>query len=180
MVAKYVALAGASGLQRWEDVAALGEAELERRLFGASAQERRVVPPEFARVHLELRRKGVTLTLLWEEYRLANDGRRTWGFTQFCEHYKAYTRTLRRSMRQQHRAGEKLFVDYAGPTLELAEGGRGRVFVAAPRASGYASWHPALRRAWRLPNHRLPSVAQGIQVQRACCQAMSASPSLRP
>jgi transposase len=40
-------------------------------------------------------------------------------------------------MRQQHRAGEKLFVDYAGPTLELADGGRGQVFVAAMGASSY-------------------------------------------
>lgn len=51
----------------------------------------------------------MTLTLLWEECRASNDGQRTWGFTQFCEHYKRYTRMLRRSMRQLHRAGEKLF-----------------------------------------------------------------------
>jgi transposase len=137
VVAKYVSLATASGLQNWESVASLVEAELERRLFGAGPEQRRVVEPDFGRIHLELRRKGVTLTLLWEEYRAANEGRRTWGLTQFCEHYKAYTKTLRRSMRQQHRAGEKLFVDYAGPTLELADGGRGQVFVAAMGASSY-------------------------------------------
>jgi len=68
VVAKYVALATASGLESWESVAALGEAELERRLFGAGPEQRRVVEPDFGRVHLELRRKGVTLTLLWEEY----------------------------------------------------------------------------------------------------------------
>jgi transposase len=137
VVAKYVSLASASGLENWEAVASLGEAELERRLFGAGPEKRRVIEPDFGRVHLELRRKGVTLTLLWEEYRAANQGRRTWGLTQFCEHYKTYTKTLRRSMRQQHRAGEKLFVDYAGPTLELADGGRGQVFVAAMGASSY-------------------------------------------
>lgn len=113
VVAKYVSLATAGGLQDWESIAALSEAELERRLFGAGPEQRRVVEPDFGRIHMELRRKGVTLTLLWEEYRAANEGRRTWGLTQFCEHYKAYTKTLRRSMRQQHRAGEKLFVDYA-------------------------------------------------------------------
>ncbi len=137
VVAKYTALAKAAGLEDWEAVAELGQADLERRLFGASAQERRVVEPDFARIHLELRRKGVTLTLLWEEYQVANEGRRTWAYTQFCEHYRAYAKTLRRSMRQQHRAGEKLFVDYAGPTLELADGGRGQVFVAAMGASSY-------------------------------------------
>jgi transposase len=137
VVAKYTALAQAAGLDQWEAVAELGQADLERRLFGTSAQERRIVEPDFGRIHLELRRKGVTLTLLWEEYRAANEGQRTWGYTQFCEHYKAYAKTLRRSMRQQHRAGEKLFVDYAGPTLDLADGGRGQVFVAAMGASSY-------------------------------------------
>jgi transposase len=58
-----------------------------------------VVEPDFGRIHLALRRKGVTLTLLWEEYRAANEGRRTWGLTQFCEHYKTYSKTLCRSMR---------------------------------------------------------------------------------
>jgi transposase len=137
VVAKYAALANAAGLLTWQDVAPLGQLELERCLFGHSAAERRVVEADFARVHVELRRKGVTLTLLWEEYRASNEGQRTWGFTQFCEHYKRYTRTLRRSMRQVHRAGEKLFVDYAGPTLELADGGRAQVFVAAMGASSY-------------------------------------------
>lgn len=137
VVTKYLALARASELQDWNVIADLGEAELERRLFGASATERKVAQPDFARVHVELRRKGVTLTLLWEEYRAANAGRRTWGRTQFCEHYRQYAKTLRRSMRQQHLAGEKLFVDYAGPTLELADGGRGQVFVAAMGASSY-------------------------------------------
>lgn len=137
MAAKYVTLARASGLQDWPAVAALGQAELERRLFGAGSEQRRVLEPDFGRIHLELRRKGVSLTLLCEEYRAANEGRRTWGFTQFCEHYKRYTKTLRRSMRQQHHAGEKLFVDYAGPTLALAQGGREQVFVAAMGASSY-------------------------------------------
>jgi transposase len=93
----------------------LSEAELERRLLGRNPDEVRIVEPDFGRVHLELRRKGVTLTLLWQEYRAEYEGQRTWGLTQFCEHYKRYAKTLRRSMRQQHRAGEKLFVDYAGP-----------------------------------------------------------------
>ena len=62
----------------------------------------------------------MTLVLLWQEYRAAHAGRRTWAYTQFCEHYKAFAKTLKRSMRQQRRAGEKLFIDYAGPTLALA------------------------------------------------------------
>lgn len=78
VVAKYVSLAGASGLD-WPTVAGLIETELERRLLGRSVEDSRVMEPDFGRIHLELRRKGVTLTLLWQEYRAAHEGRRTWG-----------------------------------------------------------------------------------------------------
>jgi transposase len=75
---------------------------------------------------------------MWEGYRAAREGRRTWGLTQFCDHYRTYTKMLRRSMRQQHRAGE-MFVDYAGPTLEQDGGGRGQVFVTAMGAPHLSS-----------------------------------------
>ncbi len=114
-------------------MAELDEAGLERRLLGRSAAEAAVVEPDFARVHIELRRKGVTLMLLWQEYRAAHEGQRTWAYTQFCEHYKAFAKTLKRSMRQHRRAGEKLFIDYAGATLAP----RAQVFVAAMGASSY-------------------------------------------
>ena len=157
VVAKYLGLAGAAGLD-WQSTADLDEASLERRLLGRSAQETRLIEADFAQVHIELRRKGVTLVLLWQEYRAANAGRRTWAYTQFCEHYKAFAKTLKRSMRQHRRAGEKLFIDYAGPTLALADGTRAQVFVAAMGASSYTfacatvdqsmrSWLGALARA---------------------------------
>lgn len=177
VVAKYTALASAAGLSHWDVVEPLGQAELERRLLGPSAEQRRVAPPDFARVHIELRRKGMTLTLLWEEYRAAHEGERTWAYTQFCEHYRRYAKTLKRSMRQQHRAGEKLFVDYAGPTLALADGGRGQVFVAAMGASSYTfacvtadqsmrSWLAAIGRALRflggVPQMIVPDNARAL------------------
>lgn len=136
VVAKYLALAGAAGLRSWADAADLDEVALEHRLLGREGS-RRIVAPDFAAVHLELRRKGVTLTLLWQEYRAAHAGCRTWGYTQFCEHYKRFAKSLKRSMRQQHRAGEKMFADFAGPTLALADGSRAQVFVAALGASSY-------------------------------------------
>jgi len=157
VVAKYLGLAAAAGLD-WQATAELDEAALERRLLGRSVAETRVIEADFARVHIELRRKGVTLMLLWQEYRAAHEGRRTWAYTQFCEHYKAFAKTLKRSMRQQRRAGEKLFIDYAGPTLELADGTRAQIFVAAMGASSYTfacatadqsmrSWLGAMARA---------------------------------
>jgi transposase len=158
-VSKYATLARSQSLD-WPAAAALSDAELERRLLGRTREDSQAVVPDFGQMHLELRRKGMTLTLLWEEYRPANVGRRVWGYTQFCEHYKAYAKTLRRSMRQHHRAGEKLFVDFAGPTLALADGARGQVFVAALGASSYTfacvtadqtmrSWLGAIGRALR-------------------------------
>ena len=157
VVAKYLGLAAAAGLD-WQATAELDESALERRLLGRSAIDTRVIEADFARVHIELRRKGVTLMLLWQEYRTAHEGRRTWAYTQFCEHYKAFAKTLKRSMRQHRRAGEKLFIDYAGPTLELADGTRAQIFVAAMGASNYTfacatadqsmrSWLGAMARA---------------------------------
>lgn len=157
VVAKYLSLAAAAGLD-WQATADLDEASLERRLLGRSTSETQVVEPDFALVHIELRRKGVTLMLLWGEYRAANEGRRTWAYTQFCEYYKRFAKSLKRSMRQHRRAGEKLFIDYAGATLALADGTRAQVFVSAMAASSYTfacatvdqsmrSWLGALARA---------------------------------
>ena len=107
-VAKYLSLAGAAGPD-WASTAELDEASLERRLMGGGAALSRAVEPDYARAHIELRRKGVTLMLLWAEYRAAHQGQRTWAYTQFCGHYKAFAKTLKCSMRRQRRAGEKLF-----------------------------------------------------------------------
>jgi transposase len=111
-------------------------------LFGArdgSAQGRPLL--DWATVHKEMRRKGVTLMLLWLEYKEANpDG---YAYTQFTRLYKAWKRSLDVVMRQDHKAGERLFVDFPGETLpiydpktsELAM--RAELFVAALGASGY-------------------------------------------
>lgn len=91
----------------------------------------------------------MTLTLLWEEYQAEFADRQTYRYTQFCEHYSAFTKRLKRSMRQLHRAGEKLFVDFAGPTLSLTTGRRAHVFVAAMGASRYTSHVRRRPRRWR-------------------------------
>jgi transposase len=90
----------------------------------------------------------VTLTLLWEEY-CAQVGDeysaefpvKPWRYSQFCENYRQFAKRLKRSMRQVHRAGEKLFIDFAGPTIALTahgqEIGRANIFVAAMGVSGY-------------------------------------------
>ncbi|MDB5842675.1 MAG: integrase core domain protein [Herminiimonas sp.] len=75
--------------------------------------------------------------LLWEEYRIEHADRQTYSYSQFCENFRAFAKRLKRSMRQIHRAGEKLFIDFAGPTIGLTDGSRVHVFVAALGASGY-------------------------------------------
>ncbi len=113
------------------------------------ASERGV--PDWAHVHCELKRKGVTLYLLWEEYRVQNP--QGYRYSWFCQHYRAWAGKVDVVMRQQHRAGEKLFVDYAGQTQGVIDRATGEVreaqiFVAVLGASNYtyaeATWTQSL------------------------------------
>ncbi len=93
-------------------------------------------------IHQELKRKGVTLQLLWEEYEKAH-GQSAYRYSQFCVHYHEYRGRLARSMRQVHRAGEKVFIDYSGDTVAVIDAKSGEIltaeiFVATLGASKYA------------------------------------------
>ena len=136
VVTKYVSLAATAGLD-WNQVQRLDERTLQHRLVGAPQRASGYVAPDYGRVHQELRRKGMTLMLLWEEHANEHPGQNTHRYSQFCENYRRYAKTLKRSMRQIHRAGEKLFIDFAGPTVALADGSRAHIFVAALGASSY-------------------------------------------
>src|ERR1700747_2160513 len=96
--------------------------------------------PDWALVHRELRRPNVTLMLLWEEYCDASSD--SLSFSCFCERYKEWAGRLKPTLRQVHVAGEKLFVDYSGHTMEVVDGLTGEVrstqiFVAVLGASNY-------------------------------------------
>ena len=140
-VADHLARARAAGLG-WPLPDDLDDAALEARLFSSAA--RPAGPgrplPDWADVHRELRRKGVTLQLLWLEYKERHpDG---YQYTQFVERYRRWARGLDVVMRQEHRAGEKLFVDYPGQTLpivdpETGEFSQAELFVAVFGASSY-------------------------------------------
>ena len=140
-VSHYGQLAEQAGLA-WPEVEAIDEAQLEARLMPRAPPVGRRVLPDFAAIHQELKRKGVTLQLLWEEYVAAHSGETTYRYTQFCQRYADWAATLQRSMRQVHRAGEKCFVDFAGqtvPILDVAGGiaSRAHIFVAVLGASNY-------------------------------------------
>ena len=136
VVTKYVTLATAAGLD-WAQIQALDDTALHNRLLGTPQRTSGFVQPDYGRMHQELRRKGMTLMLLWQEHGVQHSGQAIHSYSQFCENYRRYAKTLKRSMRQIHRAGEKLFIDYAGPTLELTDASRAHIFVAALGASSY-------------------------------------------
>ncbi len=133
----------------WPAAAELDDAALERKLYPPVA----TLPlldgtiPDWSQVHRELRRKGVTLALLWHEYKAAHP--EGFQYSWFCKQYRAWAGKLDVVMRQEHRAGEKLFVDYAGQTVEVVDRRTGEVrqaqiFVAVLGASNYtyaeATW----------------------------------------
>src|SRR6478736_6253433 len=122
-VSAYAARASAANLD-WASVEPLADDELEAKLRLPADQntQARRVELDYALVHRELRRANVTLQLLWEEYVEAHLGERTYRYTQFCQRYRDWAQTLKRSMRQQHRAGEKLFADFAGHTMPILDG----------------------------------------------------------
>lgn len=134
----------------WPVPADMGERELARLLFPTqpTTGQRRFSEPDFPEVHHELKQKGVTKQLLWQEYRQQHpsDG---YSYAQFCHRYLQWLGCQQRSMRQVHRAGEKLFVDYCGPTMAVVNPDTGemrsaQIFVAVLGASNYtfacASW----------------------------------------
>jgi transposase len=127
----------------WPLPVELDEAELQKRLYPPKptvAPRPRRNLPDFPLLHQELKKKGVTLQLLWEEYKQANP--RGYEYSRFCDLYRAWKKTLDVVMRQEHKAGEKLFVDYAGMTMGVVDRSTGeiktaQVFVAVWGASNY-------------------------------------------
>lgn len=140
-VDEYVRRATQAGL-RWPLDPDLDEDALFELLFPRrSDPNARVIPcPDWSMIHSELRHKGVTLRLLWVEYREAHpDG---FGYSQFCALYHRWAKALQPCMRVCHRGGERLFVDYAGQTVPIVHPHTGEVceaqiFVAVLGASNY-------------------------------------------
>jgi transposase len=98
-----------------------------------------------------MKRPGVNLTVLWEEYSAAHSG--GYSYSRFCELYREFERRLSPTMRQHHAAGEKVFVDYSGQTVPIVDQRTGeicpaQIFVGVLCASNYtyaeASWTQSL------------------------------------
>jgi transposase len=141
VVSKYLQLAAAAGIG-WPPPAELDDEALARRLQPPPVVSLPNTPsPDFAELHRELRRKGVTLLLLWEEYAQAHPADH-YSYSHFCVLYRQWRQRLSPTMRQTHAPGDKLFVDYCGPTVPVIDSLTGEVrqaqiFVAVLGASNY-------------------------------------------
>lgn len=147
-VSDYLQRAKAAGVS-WPIDPELDDAALEQKLFPLSqdmANEDRSAP-DWTDIHKELKRKGVTLFLLWQEYKEKTPG--GYQYSWFCDLYRKWSGKVDLVMRQEHRAGDKLFVDYAGQTVPIIDRDTGevkqaQVFVATLGASNYtyaeATW----------------------------------------
>ena len=151
-VGDYIRRARTAGLS-WPLPEGLDERALEARLFPCAEVSARVerAIPDWTRVHTERRRPGVTLALLWEEYKAEHP--QGLQYSQFCERYRVWRGRIDVVMRQTHRAGEKLFIDYAGQCVPVVDRITGelrnaQIFVAVLGASNYtfaeATWTQTL------------------------------------
>jgi AcrR family transcriptional regulator len=125
-VSEYLKRAARAGLV-WPLPEALTDATLEAMLFQPMGGATRQVhaQPDWPTIHRELRRKDVTLALVWEEYRASHpDG---YSYSRVCELYRLREGRLAPTMRQHHVAGERMFVDYAGATLPVDDAATGNV-----------------------------------------------------
>lgn len=140
-VGEIASYARAAGLA-WEQARALDDEALQARVYPPPApRSARHLEPDWAQVHQQMKLPAVTLQLLWEEYRQAQ-GEQAYKYSAFCEKYARWARHLKRSMRQVHKAGERLFVDYAGQTVAMVDAftgeiTRAQIFVAVLGASNY-------------------------------------------
>lgn len=168
-VGETVSRAKQAGLTDWETVEGTDEAELEQRLYGPRLPARAARPaPDPAELDVELRKKGVTLQLLHIEYLEAHpDGYR---YTQFCKIYKEWKQRQSPTMRQVHRAGEKIFVDYSGTKPRIVDPHTGEVrdvelFVGVLGASNYTYAEATLTQSsadWIRSHERMFSFFGGV------------------
>ena len=148
-VANYIHRAEQAGLG-WPLPPDIDERTLGRLLFPSSSTQghQGLIDIDYVSIHQELKSPGVTKFLLWQEYRERHpdDG---YSYAQFCHRYKTWQAIQQPSMRQQHKAGEKLFIDYCGPTMDVVNPDSGEIrtaqlFVAAFGASNFtyveATW----------------------------------------
>ncbi|MGI0134383.1 MAG: IS21 family transposase, partial [Candidatus Micrarchaeaceae archaeon] len=154
----------------WQQAAELDDITLSSKLFQTNSQTAdKFVQPDWNYVHDELKKRGVTRLLLWKEY-TDNSPTGKYSYSQFKRRYADWLQRQQLSMRQEHKAGEKLFVDYAGQTVPVVidrvsgEVRLAQIFVAVLGASNYGyadgSWSQDLP-SWIESHNRAFQFFQG-------------------
>ena len=121
VVNKYIKLALEKNLS-WPLPEGMDEKVLGELLKSESGQPNQSIKAttiDFIKIHRELSHKGVTLQLLWEEYQ--SEQETPLSYSRYCHHYRVYKKSLKRSMRQTHKAGDKVFIDYSGVTMDIID-----------------------------------------------------------
>ncbi len=140
-VANYLSMAKSAGL-KWPIPEDLSDTDISNMIFknkdNRPVNKRNMPPMEY--IHNELKKKNVTLQLLWYEYKQNNP--EGYQLSYFCELYQKWSKKIDISLRQRHNAGEKLFVDYAGHTIPVHDPKTGKItnaqiFIATLGASNY-------------------------------------------
>ena len=140
-VSTYANRAAQLGITSWPLDDTWDDSKLTRAFFATKVQPKQYYLPDWLTVKQGLRCKTMTLLLLWQEYAEQHpEGH--YSYNHYCRQYKAWLKTQKLSMRQHHKAGEKLFVDYCGPTIPIVNPRTGecrtaQVFVAVMGASNY-------------------------------------------
>jgi transposase len=182
----------AAGLN-WPLPEEMTDAVLEARLFsnaGTKQGHRRLVEPDWAAIQRELKRKHVTLQILWDEY--IEREPQGYRYSRFCELYRSWEAKLPVTMRQTHVGGDKLFVDYAGDTVPViidrltGEIRRAQIFVAVMGASNFtyveATWAPTrtpLPRSAASRASSFPTTPRSPSSRRASTSRRSTAPMPR-
>jgi transposase len=198
-VSNYITRAQAAGLS-WPLPRDMDDATVEKLLFptvAPSPERRQLQRPDFPIMHAELQRhRHLTLQLLWMEYKENNPN--GYQYSRFCELYSRWAHKLDIVLRQEHRAGERLFVDHAGPTVSVLDRETGEmreasIFVAVLGASNYtyaeATWKRDLP-SWIGSHTRTLEFLQGVPtvivpdnwkagVQEACYYEPDLNPTYR-
>lgn len=128
-VSEYLSLFKVTGL-KWEDITSESDEKLEQLIYRhpSSTVALSRPHPDWSTIRVELSKKGVTLLLLWNEYKAQHP--EGLGYTQFTKCYRRYAKTLDPVMRFTHKAGEKTFVDYSGLTMEWISPETGEIHTA--------------------------------------------------
>ena len=183
VVSRYANRAAQLGIKQWPLPTGWDDTKLKHAFLQTQVKMKKHSLPDWATVHRELRNKCVTLQLLWEEYCERNPGG-FYSYNHYCRMYREWLKTTSPSMRQVHKAGEKLFVDYCGPTVGVTDPETGeirtaQVIVAVLGASSYtwaeATWSQQLE-DWVMSHVRC---FQWLVRSWTCCSGQSEKRHIR-